>query len=201
MNNSLKLISKRVSIFIGAFLVASCVTETVESPSSMRFSDTAVVSVQNPNSSILAGSTFAWLPDAVHFYKDERIEKAGIKPLIEEQIIKNLKEKEMLLVESVNGARYAIGYTAALESSLNDEAIISRYGLLPGNSQIPQGDSNVEKGSLILYVFNTRNDEVVWRSAAQVGVKFDMTLTQRKERIQRVIAEMFQTLPVNEVSE
>jgi len=200
MNNSLKLISKRASIVIGAFLIASCVTETVESPTSMKFSDTAVVSVQNPNSSILVGSTFAWLPDAVHFYKDERIQEAGLKPLIEEEIINNLRAKEMLLVESVNGASYAIGYTAALESSLNDESIIRRYGLLPGNSQIPQNDANVEKGSLIIYVFNTRSDEVVWRSAAQIGVKFDMEAAQRKERIQRVIAEMFQTLPVSEVS-
>jgi len=200
MNNNLKLISKHASIVIGVFLMASCVTETVESPSSIKFSDTAVVSVQNPNSSILVGSTFAWLPEAVRFYNDERIQKAGFKPLIEEEIIKNLRAKEMQLVESVNGARYAIGYTAALESSLNDESIIRRYGLLPGNSQIPQNDANVEKGSLILYVFNTRNDEIVWRSAAQVGVKFDMRSAQRKERIQRVIAEMFQTLPVNRVS-
>jgi len=200
MNFCVKLISKYVSIIPGVFLISSCVTETVESPSSMKFSDTAVVSVQNPNSSILVGSTFSWLPDAVRFYKDERIEDAGIKPLIEDEIIKNLRAQQMLLVESVNGARYVIGYTAALESSLNDETIISRYGLLPGNSQIPQGDANIEKGSLIIYVFNTRNNEVVWRSAAQVGVKFDMELAQRKERIQRVIAEMFQTLPVSSAS-
>jgi len=200
MNKSLKLITKRAMIIVAASLVASCVTETVESPASMKFSDTAVVSVQNPNSSILTGSTFAWLPDAVRFYKDERIEDAGIKPLIEEEIITNLRAKEMLMVESVNGARYVVGYTAALESSLNDESIISRYGLLPGNSQIPQGDANVEKGSLIIYVFNRKNDEVIWRSAAQVGVKFDTKLSQRKERIQRVIAEMFQTLPVSEMS-
>ncbi len=197
MNNSLKLIIKRASIVVGALLITSCIMETVESPSSMRFSDTTVVSVQSSNSSILVGSTFAWLPDAVHFYKDERIQDAKIKPLIQEEIINNLRSKKMLLVESVNGASYAIGYTAALESSLNDESIIRRYGLLPGNSQIPQDDANVEKGSLIIYVFNTRTDEIVWRSAAQVGVKFDMELAKRKQQIKRVVAEMFQTLPVS----
>ena len=197
MNNSLKLIIKRASIVVGALLMASCIMETVESPSSVRFSDTTVVSVQNSNSSILVGSTFAWLPDAVHFYKDERIQDAKIKPLIQEEIINNLRSKKMLLVESVNGASYAIGFTAALESSLNDESIIRRYGLLPGNSQIPQDDANVEKGSLIIYVFNTRTDGIVWRSAAQVGVKFDMELAKRKQQIKRVVAEMFQTLPVS----
>jgi hypothetical protein len=190
------LISKYASIIFGVLLITSCVTETIESPTSMRFSDTAVVSVQNPNSAIREGSTIAWLPETVRFYKDERLQDEKIKPLIEDEIIKNLKARKMQFVESVNGASYAIGYTAALESSLNDEAIINRYGLLPGYSQVTKGDANIEKGSLILYVFNTRSDEVVWRSAAQVGVKFDMKLSQRKERIQRVVAEMFQTLPV-----
>jgi len=200
MNLYLKLINKCAGIVFSVMLITSCVAETIESPSSMKFSDSAVVSVQNPNSAILVGSTFAWLPEAVLFYKDKRLQDVKIKPLIENEIIKNLQAKEMQIVESVSGASYAIGYTAALESSLNDETIIRRYGLLPGYSQIPEGDANIEKGSLILYVFNTRNDEIVWRSAAQVGVKFDMELSQRKERIQRVVAEMFQTLPVSKAS-
>ena len=36
---------------------------------------------------------------------------------------------------------------AALESSLDDTAIIRNFGLLPGNTQVPKGDANVEKGS------------------------------------------------------
>jgi frataxin-like iron-binding protein CyaY len=102
----------------------------------------------------------------------------------------------MAFVESVNGASYAVAYTAALESSLDDTQIIQRYGLLPGNTQIPTDDANIEKGSLIIYVFNTRTDSVIWRSAAQVGVHFDMSDEQRKERVERIVAEMFQTFPV-----
>ena len=106
--------------------------------------------------------------------------------------------KEMVLVESVNGARYAIAYTAALESSLDDSAIIRRFGLLPGNSQVPQDDSSVEKGTLVIYVFENKSNDVVWRSAAQVGVKFDTSAEERQQRIERVLAEMFQTFKVME---
>ena len=106
--------------------------------------------------------------------------------------------EEMVYVNSVSGSRYAIAYTAALESSLDDTAIIRRFGLLPGNSQVPKNDANIEKGSLIIYVFNNKTDEIVWRSAAQVSVKFDTPAKQRKERVQRVIAKMFQTFPVTE---
>ena len=194
-------ICKSVSclLFAGfALTAASCVTESVETTPGIKFSDTSVISVGDKDAAVKKQSTFAWLPDAVRFYKDERLEKSHIKELIEREIVKNISVKEMNFVESVNGASYAVAYTAALESSLDDSQIIQRYGLLPGNTQIPTDDANIEKGSLIIYVFNTRTDSVIWRSAAQVGVHFDMTDLQRKERVERIIAEMFQTFPVQE---
>jgi len=183
-----------VSIIVASMSIMSCVTETVESPS-MKFSEAAVISVGNPQASVVAGSTFAWLPEAVRFYEDERLNNAPIKPLIETEIVANLKKQGMVFVDSVNGSQYAIAYTAALESSLDDEAIIRRFGLLPGMAQVPKDDANVEKGSLIVYVFENKTGEIIWRVAAQVGVKFDMPVAERKQRVMRVVAEMFMTFP------
>ncbi len=185
-------------VLLVSLLTVSCVTETVDSPNAMKFSNAAVIAVQDPNVLVTKGSTFAWLPEAVHFYDDKRLENAPIKALIEKEITKNLLAKEVILVESVNGARYAIAYTAALESSLDDIAIIRRFGLSPGNSQVPKDDSNIEKGSLIIYVFENKTNDIVWRSAAQVGVEFDMPVDERKKRVERVLAEMFQTFSVTE---
>jgi len=181
-------------VFI-SMITASCVTETVEKSPGMKFSDAAVISVQDPNITVIAGSTFAWLPEAVRFYEDERLKNAPMKSLIEKEIVKNVVAKKMNFVESTNGSRYAIAYTAALESSLDDSAIIRHFGLTPGHSQVPKNDSNVEKGSLIIYVFENKTSDIVWRSAAQVSVKFDMPMDERKERVERIIAEMFQTFP------
>lgn len=183
------------AILIVSLTTASCVTESVETSPSMKFSDAAVISVQDPDVTVAAGSTFSWLPDAVQFYEDDRLSDTPIKSLIENEIVKNLKAKKMVFVDSVNGARYTIAYTAALESSLDDNTIIRRFGMLPGNSQVPQGDHNVEKGTIIIYVFNNRTTEVVWRSAAQVGVQFDTPAEQRKKRVEKVIAEIFMTFP------
>jgi len=188
-------INQFISIFIISLSTVSCVTESVETTPGMKFSEAAVISVQDPGVSVAKGSTFSWLPAAVRFYEDDRLKDAPIKSLIENEIVKNLEAKEMVFVDSVNGAKYAIAYTAALESSLDDSAIIRRFGLLPGNSQVPQDDANVEKGTVIIYVFNTRTDDVIWRSAAQVGVQFDTPDEQRKARVGKVIAEMFMTFP------
>ncbi len=198
MFRNINLLCKFACVFFVSLITASCVTETVDSPNSMRFSDTAVIAVQDPNIFVTRGSTFAWLPDAVHFYDDKRLENAPIKTLLEKEITRNLLAKEVILVESVNGAKFAIGYTAALESSLDDNTIIRRFGLLPGNSQVPKDDSNIEKGTLIIYVFENSTNDIVWRSAAQMGVKFDMSIDQREQRVQSIVAEMFQSFSVIE---
>lgn len=186
-----------IVIALVSVLAVACVTETIESPK-MKFPNTAVISVQDPNIFVTRGSTIAWLPEAVRFYEDERLQNAPVKALIEKEIIKNLIAKEMIYVDSVNGAKFAIAYTAALESSLDDTAIIRKFGLLPGNSQVPEGDANIEKGTLIIYVFENKTNDIVWRSASQVSVKFDMPMEERKARVERVLAEMFQSFTVTE---
>jgi len=45
-------------------------------------------------------------------------------------------------------------------------------------------------------VFDNKSSDIVWRSAAQVSVKFDMPADERKQRVERVLAEMFQTFKV-----
>jgi len=184
-------------LLLSSMLAVSCVTETIESPS-MKFKERAVISVGDPNAAVLKGSTFAWLPQAVQFYEDERLDNKQLKALIEQQLVSTIKQKEMIFVDSVNGAQYTIAYTAALESSLADETIIRRYGLLPGMADVPADDKNIEKGSLIVYVFENKSNTIIWRSAAQVGVEFDMPMEKRKERVIRVVAEMFQTFPVQQ---
>lgn len=197
MIGNIKSLCKVVCVLFASLLMTACVTETVNSPNSMRFSDTAVIAVQDPNIFVTKGATFAWLPEAVRFYEDKRLQNAPIKALIEKEIIKNLLAKEVILVESANAAKFSIAYTAALESSLDDTAIIQRFGLLPGNSQVPQYDSNIEKGTLIIYIFENSTNDIAWRSAAQVGVKFDMTIEERQERMPGILAEMFQTLKIS----
>lgn len=198
MLSNVRKVNLLAGVSFACVILTSCVTETVDSSDSVRFSDTAIIAVQDPNVTVRKGSTFAWLPAAVQFYDDERLGNVPVKKMIEAEIVKNLRAKEVTLVDSVNGARYAIGYTAALESSLNDETIIRRFGLLPGNSQVPENDTNIEKGSLIIYVYENNSNSVIWRSAAQVGVNFDMPIEKRKKRTQRIIAEMFQTFNVVE---
>jgi hypothetical protein len=189
---------RMLTVIAVSSLAVSCVTETVDTTPRMKFSDTAVVSVKDAGNAIAAGSTIAWQPEAVRFYDDKRLQDAHLKTLIESEIVNNLQAKKMRVVDSTSGASYIIAYAAALESSLDDSAIIQHFGLLPGKAPVETDNENVEKGSLIIYVINKKSDRVVWRSAAQAGVQFDATAEQRSARVKQLVSEMFQTFPVSE---
>ncbi len=51
---------------------------------------------------------------------------------------------------------------------------------------------------MIIYVFENKTSDVIWRSAAQVSVKFDTPMEERKQRVERVLAEMFQSFTITE---
>lgn len=185
---------------VSMVLLSSCVTEPASNSSAMKHSEAAVISVQDPSMAITKGASFAWLPEAVHYYKDERLADMPVKQAIELEIMGNVQAQGMQILSSVEQSQYAIAYTAALESALDDYAIIRKFGLLPGYNQMPQDNADVEKGTLIIYVFDNKTKDIVWRSAAQVGVAFDMPMSDRRERIKRVVAEMFGSFPVKKSS-
>jgi len=193
----LNFLTKCFLLVLMVFL-ASCVTEPAPNSASIRYSEAAVISVQDPSMTIAKGASFAWLPEAVHYYKDERLADTPVKQAIELEIMENVQAQGMQVLNSVEQSQYGIAYTAALESALDDYAIIRKFGLLPGYAQMPQDDTEVEKGILIIYVFDNKAKDIVWRSAAQVGVAFDMSMSERRARIKRVVAEMFGTFPVTQ---
>ena len=52
-----------------------------------------------------------------------------------------------------------------------------------------------EKGTLLIYVFDNRTSEVIWRSAVQAAVDFSLETQERKKRLEPIIRDMFRSLP------
>jgi hypothetical protein len=180
-----------------AFALAACVTtEDQAVPANVKI-DPSIIAVSTPGVKIPQGATFAWLPAAINLYRDERLDTTTMQYLIEQNIKSNLAEKGYQFVDSEATADYTIAYTAALESSLDDTAILRRFGLVPGNMRVTAGDPMHEKGTLLIYAFDNRNGEVIWRSAVQAAVDFAIENKERRERIEPVIRDMFRTMPVD----
>jgi hypothetical protein len=157
--------------------------------------DPSIIAVSTPGMKIPQGARFAWLESAINLYKDERLDTTTMQYLIEQNIKSNLADMGFQFVESETAADYTIAYTAALESSLDDTAILQRFGLVPGNMRVPASDPMHEKGTLLIYAFDSRTGDVIWRSAVQAEVDFSIDNQERKERIEPIIRDMFRTMP------
>ena len=179
-------------------LLSACVT--VDDPEQKAIMTPAIISVSTPDADIPKGSSFAWMSKAVNLYKDERLDTSTVQYQIELNIKKNLMDMGFSFVDVESSADYTIAYTAALESALDDDAILRRFGLLPGNMRTPKGNSRYEKGTLVIYAFDSAGD-VIWRSAVQVAVDFSMESSERKERIERFVHDMFNSLPTRATRE
>jgi hypothetical protein len=178
-----------------AFMVSACVTTDDQAQKSGVKVDPSIIAVSKPGTKIPQGASFAWLPKAINLYKDERLDSTTIQYLIEKNIRTNLASMGFRFVESDASADYTIAYTAALESSLDDTAILRRFGLVPGNMRIPDDNPMYEKGTLLIYAFDNRTGEVIWRSAVQAAVDFSLDMQEREERIEPIIRDMFRSLP------
>lgn len=181
-----------IVLMLTVFMINACAT--TENRAGVKI-DPSIISVSTPGAKIPQGASFTWLPKAISLYKDERLDSTTIQYLIEKNIKSNLASMGFRFVESASAVDYTIAYTAALESSLDDTAILRRYGLVPGNMRIPVGDPSYEKGTLLIYVFDNNTGDVIWRSAVQAAVDFSLDNEQRKQRIEPIIRDMFRSLP------
>ena len=184
-------------IMTSLLFMTACATTEDPVQQEQAILEPAIIAVAKPGAKIPQGATFAWLPEAVNFYKDERLDSTSIQYNIESSIKKNLGDMGFKFAEQSNSAQYSIAYTAALESSLDDTAILRRFGLVPGNMRVPTDNPEFEKGTLIIYALENKTGEVIWRSAVQAAVDFTLEMEQRKERLGPIVADMFRSLPVD----
>jgi len=182
-------------LVLGTVMVSACTTTENQAKSGSVKIEPSIIAVSTPGTKIQQGAKFAWLPKAINLYKDERLDSTTIQYLVEKNIKSNLADMGFQFVELESGADYTMAYTAALESSLDDTAILRRYGLVPGNMRIPEDNPMYEKGTLLIYAFDNNTGDVIWRSAVQAAVDFSLDKEERKERIEPIIRDMFRSLP------
>ncbi|MBT8130580.1 MAG: DUF4136 domain-containing protein [Gammaproteobacteria bacterium] len=195
MNGELTRYARLLLSVLAAFILSACTTGGDQNPQGNIKIEPSIIAVSTPGAKFPRGASFAWLSSAVNLYKDERLDNTTIQYLIEKNIKSSLAEMGYSFVEFESAADYKIAYTAALESSLDDTAILRRYGLVPGNMSIPEDNPLYEKGTLLIYAFDSKTGDVIWRSAVQAAVDFSLDKEERKARIEPIIRDMFRTMP------
>jgi len=195
LKNKMAAPLRMILLLLGAVMVSACTTTENRAQQVGIKIEPSIIAVSTPGTNIPQGARFAWLQNAINLYKDERLDSTSIQFLIEKNIKSNLVDMGFRFVESESVADYTIAYTAALESSLDDATILRRFGLVPGNMRIPEDNPMYEKGTLLIYAFDNRSGEAIWRSAVQTAVDFSLTTQERNDRIEPIIRDMLRSLP------
>ncbi len=182
---------------LGAVMISACTTTENQAQQGGIKIEPAIIAVSTPGMRISKGASFAWYQNAINLYKDERLDSTTIQYLVEKNIKSSLADMGFQFVESESAADYTIAYTAALESSLDDATILRRFGLVPGNMRIPDDNPMYEKGTLLIYAFDNKSGELIWRSAVQAAVDFSLSTQERNRRIEPIIRDMFRSLPTD----
>ena len=191
-NAVLRNFGHTVILLMGITVLSAC-TADGQSKQAQTTAEPAIIAVTTPGVTVAKGAKFAWHPGAIHLYRDERIDSASIQYLIEQNIRVNLRDRGYLFVVDESAANYTIAYTAALESALDDDTILRRFGLVPGKMNIDDNPS-YEKGTLLIYAFDSSGG-VIWRSAVQAAVDLSLESEERKKRIEPIIRDMFSSFP------
>lgn len=185
-------------VTITLFLPA-CVS--VEKPDKSKASATDIraitpLSVTSQGFKLNKSDPISWLPEAIKFYSDSRINKTGLKDMIEIAISREINNKGLTLRQNTSNVKYLLAYTAAMESSLDDRTILLRYGLLPGDDLTMPASQSYNKGTLIIYLVDARTKRPVWKSALQAEVDFEADNFTRSQRVQLAVKKMLSTLPL-----
>ena len=191
-------ITRTISLLVFCCVVMACASNTTAEQPTLNhakgdLSDVTIVSQGYQDLHITAATVFSWLPAKVS--EDPRLASDKINAFIHEAIENEMTRKGYTIrAESVaSKVGYYITYTAGLESSLDDQTIFKRYGILPGRpSPI---NSQYEKGSLLIHVVDARSRKIVWQAAVQGDVDFTIADQQRKSRIQTLVTRMMKGLP------
>ena len=177
-----------------ALFLFSCATTELEPKKVVEFQP---LTVSDPGFVAPRGTHIAWYSEGVRFYKDPRIDNVAIKSMIDNSIVAELSSMGYQLSLDLEEADYLLGYAAALESSLNTDDVLLRYGLMYGYSVKDPLD---EKAAFILYLLDSKTKRPVWKTIVQGAFDFSDGNADRNPRIKRIVNKMFSTLQIKEGS-
>ncbi|TNF98208.1 MAG: DUF4136 domain-containing protein [Gammaproteobacteria bacterium] len=194
--NALKVIIRSTSLVAVLILGMQQQVMAAENATTNTMPKFLATTSSAPYLSITKSSRFSWLFEDVDIKADAPVTKKGIQTIVKEEIEKVMLTKGLTVAESGKPSDFFIAYTAATESTLDDDMLFKRYKISPGYKVPNDGSQVYEKGTLLIHVINANTRQTVWQSAAQGGVQENISDAQRRININKIVTVMLRGLPV-----
>jgi len=178
-----------------ALIACAELTEPEPSEEAAALGRTSLVYTSDPDFKPEPGDFYAWLPEATRAYHDQRIPEGSVEGVMRDAIRTELGARGYRYTTSQANSDFLVGYTVALESALDDAAIVAKYGLQPGLVGAGVDHARYEKGTLIIYLVEPGRMQVVWRAALQGLVVLDLPPEMREPRVRAAVNRVLARLP------
>jgi len=182
-------------LLVGA-LLAGCATTEVASENNRQV---AFVTVHHSIVHIPVLATYRWSDGFMQQSDTNVIKNVSMWDLLKQGIEQEMQRKGYRQVLQTEQADINISFAAALTSTLDDQQIQQKYGLVPGLMVNPLNPQRYEKGTLIFDVLNPQTNKLAWRTAGQALTSLEaIPLAERQARIRGFVKKLLAFLPEKE---
>ena len=181
---------KKISLFmivLSSMAIIGCVqVSPVHKQSSNQL---AISSVRDIPVSYPQGSLFSLSPKYVKATSLKAEQTQAVYQLYSKAIVSNLTKNGFLKGRTAEQSVFYVGFGIAL----SDDKINDKFGVTPG---LPE-QSDLRKGSFLIYIEDAETGQRVWRGIAQGFANTGLTPEQRKQRanvvVTNVMKQFYQT--------
>lgn len=184
----------KMRFFLIAFVVSglvACVSQTADSE--RLYTAGTYTSVSAPDMEFPANALFSWAPGKSRVYDDPRFKDVDLNTMLRSSIEESLASRGYHVVQ--RGGSYEISFVAALERALSDAELDAQFGINPGLPTKVKTGQTYEKGTIIIDVSDPEAQRSLWRSAMQGYIAQKLSTRNRKERVRRIVEQMFNNFP------
>ena len=146
------------------------------------------------NADFSSYGTWRWIPAPQNIAFDPYISSQEVKTEIEEAVQNELFTKGY--VKDDEKPDFLLNFHVAT-NKIDQEYINTYYSGNFPQYQMDMKAKEWDEGTLILFIFDTRSQQLVWQGTARAEImeKGGMPLDKRRERLTKAVAQMMKDLP------
>lgn len=154
----------------------------------------SVVVVAHPGFNIQNNQSLSWSDDYADISGSFKESGLPVKKVIDSAIKKALSDKGYSFNQKADKA-VLVQYHVSLESEMDDTALAINFGMAPGLQANSSETRKYERGTLVVDLISPELNKVVWRGAIGVFTGLEATDEARQQRVNKLVADLFSSIP------
>ena len=151
----------------------------------------SAISFTLPDFYLPPGSSLAWRSDVVYLFEDHSRTPEHVTPYLQQEIQALLEARGYRFTGSATEADHGLVAVIVLGEGLTASRVLQEFRLTPSFNP----DRRYQKGTIVVAIYRTADEKVVWRGAIQANVDLDLPPEQRRARVREHAGRLLARIP------